>query len=126
MNMNEFQRLATASTKRMGVKEKVENGLMFLDDHVEEAAALYVKVDKARGAEQAKAADALADMLGFMLVDIAMICEGLMMNMGSVATRNLMNVMKQLRGETDLEEESAKGVLRKVYEMVGKVVQTGE
>lgn len=125
MNMNEFQRLATASTQRMGVKEKVENGLMFLDDHVEEAAALYVKVDKARGAEQAKAADALADMLGFMLVDIAMICEGLMMNMGSVATRNLMNVMKQ-RGETDLEEESAKGVLRKVYEMVGKVVQTGE
>ena len=125
MNMNEFQRLATASTKRMGVKEKVENGLMFLDDHVEEAAALYVKVDKARGAEQAKAADALADMLGFMLVDIAMICEGLMMNMGSVATRNLMNAMQQ-RGETDLEEESAKGVLRKVYEMVGKVVQTGE
>ena len=126
MNMNEFQRLATASTKRMGVKEKVENGLMFLDDHVEEAAALYVKVEKARGAEKATAADALADMLGFMLVDIAMICEGLMMNMGSVATRNLMNVMKQLRGETDLEEESAKGVLRKVYEMVGKVVQTGE
>ena len=125
MNMNEFQRLATASTKRMGVKEKVENGLMFLDDHVEEAAALYVKVDKARGAEQAKAADALADMLGFMLVDIAMICEGLMINMGSVATRNLMNAMQQ-RGETDLEEESAKGVLRKVYEMVGKVVQTGE
>lgn len=126
MNMNEFQRLATASTQRMGVKEKVENGLMFLDDHVEEAAALYVKVDKARGVEQAKAADALADMLGFMLVDIAMICEGLMMNMGSVATRNLMNVMRQQRGETDLEEESAKGVLRKVYEMVGKVVQTGE
>lgn len=125
MNMNEFQRLATASTQRMGVKEKVEKGLMFLDDHVEEAAALYVKVDKARGAEQAMAVDALADMLGFMLVDIALICEGLMMNMGSVATRNLMNVMKQ-RGETDLEEESAKGVLRKVYEMVGKVVQTGE
>lgn len=125
MNMNEFQRLATASTQRMGVKDKVEKGLMFLDDHVEEAAAMYVKVDKARGAEQAMAADKLADMLGFMLVDIALICEGLMMNMGSVATRNLMNVMKQ-RGETDLEEESAKGVLRKVYEMVGKVVQTGE
>ena len=125
MNMNEFQRLATASTQRMGVKEKVEKGLMFLDDHVEEAAALYVKVDKERGEEQVMAVDKLADMLGFMLVDIALICEGLMMNMGSVATRNLMNVMKQ-RGETDLEEESAKGVLRKVYEMVGKVVQTGE
>lgn len=125
MNMNEFQRLATASTQRMGVKEKVENGLMFLDDHVEEAAAMYVKVDKAMGAEKAMAADKLADMLGFMLVDIALICEGLMINMGSIATRNLMNVMKQ-RGETDLEEESAKGVLRKVYEMVGKVVQTGE
>lgn len=126
MNMNEFQRLATASTQRMVVQEKVEKGMMFLDDHVEEAAALYVKVEKARGAEKAMAADALADMLGFMLVDIAMICEGLMINMGSVATRNLMNVMKQQRGETDLEEESAKGVLRKVYEMVGKVVQTGE
>lgn len=125
MNMNEFQRLATASTQRMVAQEKVEKGMMFLDDHVEEAAALYVKVEKARGAEKATAADALADMLGFMLVDIAMICEGLMINMGSVATRNLMNVMKQ-RGETDLEEESAKGVLRKVYEMVGKVVQTGE
>lgn len=125
MNMNEFQRLATASTQRMGVKEKVENGLMFLDDHVEEAAALYVKVDKERGEEKVMAVDKLADMLGFMLVDIALICEGLMMNMGSVATRNLMNAMRQ-RGETDLEEESAKGVLRKVYEMVGKVVQTGE
>lgn len=125
MNMNEFQRLATASTQRMVAQEKVEKGMMFLDDHVEEAAALYVKVEKARGAEKATAADALADMLGFMLVDIAMICEGLMINMGSVATRNLMNAMQQ-RGETDLEEESAKGVLRKVYEMVGKVVQTGE
>ena len=94
MNMNEFQRLATASTQRMGEKEKVEKGLMFLDDHVEEAAAMYVKVDKTRGAERSMAADKLADMLGFMLVDIALICEGLMMNMGSVATRNLMNVMK--------------------------------
>lgn len=125
MNMNDFQDIAVRGIRTETLHQKVEQGLMFLDDHVEEAAALYVKLEKATGEESRKTDEALADMLGFMLVDIAMICTGLMMDMGSIAKHNLMNAMQQ-RGETDLEEVSAKGVLRRVYEMVGKVVQTGE
>lgn len=125
MNMNDFQNIAVSGIRTETLHQKIEQGLMFLDDHVEEAATMYAKLENAKGTECREAADKLADMLGFMLVDIAMICQGLMMNMGSIAKRNLMNAMQQ-RGETDLEEESAKGVLRKVYEMVGKVVQTGE
>ena len=125
MNMNDFQNIAVSGIRTETLHQTIEQGLMFLDDHLEEAATMYAKLEKAKGTESREVADKLADMLGFMLVDIAMICQGLMMNMGSIAKRNLMNAMQQ-RGETDLEEESAKGVLRKVYEMVGKVVQTGE
>ena len=125
MNMNDFQNIAVSGIRTETLHQKIEQGLMFLDDHLEEAATMYAKLENAKATESREAADKMADMLGFMLVDIALICEGLMMNMGVVAKRNLMKAMRQ-RGETDLEEESAKGVLRKVYEMVGKVVQTGE
>lgn len=126
MNMNEFQKIAVCGIRAGSLKERIEKGLMFLDDHMEEAAALYVKMEKAKGAESCKVAEEMADMLGFMLVDIALICDGMMMNMGSIALRNLMNVMRQKAGERDLGEESAKSILKKVCELAGKVVQSDE
>ena len=107
MNMNDFQDLAVCGIRVGSLQKRIEKGLMFLNDHMEEAAALYVKLEKAKVGEGGKVADEMADMLGFMLVDIALICDGLMMNMGSIAKRNLMNVMEQKEAERDLGEESA-------------------
>ena len=126
MNMNDFQDLAVCGIRVGSLQKRIEKGLMFLNDHMEEAAALYVKLEKAKVGEGGKVADEMADMLGFMLVDIALICDGLMMNMGSIAKRNLMNVMEQKEAERDLGEESAKSILKKVCELAGKVVQSDE
>lgn len=126
MNMDDFQDLAVCSIRAGSLQKRIEKGLMFLNDHMEEAAALYVKLEKAKAGEGGKVADEMADMLGFMLVDIALICDGLMMNMGSIAKRNLMNVIEQKEAERDLGEESAKSILKKVCELAGKVVQSDE
>ena len=126
MNMNDFQDLAVCGIRVGSLQKRIEKGLMFLNDHMEEAAALYVKLEKAKEGEGVKVADEMADILGFMLVDIALICDGLMRNMSSVALRNLMNLMEQKEAERDLGEESAKSILKKVCELAGKAVQSDE
>lgn len=130
MNMNDFQRLTLASMGETRMIEHVRAGVRALTDHVEEARDAAVKMDGAETAEQyVDQRKRLEAMLGFILVDVAEICEGLNTVMGDVAMINLQNLMRHARLEqTKLCHENAdgKGVLRAILELAGKAVHDSE
>lgn len=99
MNMNEFQRISAAPMLEMAKVEKVERGIMYLDDHLEEAADAYAKMDSENShREYLHAREKLKKMLGFMLSDIAMVCDGLGERMGDIAVKNLIDLMQAKEG----------------------------
>lgn len=134
MNMGEFGKIAVNMLPDMGDDMgRMEKGLMFAGDHLEEAAAAYAQLHAgAGGREYCEATDKLVYMLGCMLSDIALICNGLMMSMDTVAVNYIIKSVKDLRedglkGETvEKETIDTMGLLRSIFEMAGKAVQSDE
>lgn len=94
MNMNKFQRITCAAHLKMAKKAKVELGIGCLDDHLEEAADAYAKMDGAADrAAYMEGREKLMKMLGFMLADIALVCDGLSETMDNVAVENLIDLI---------------------------------
>lgn len=99
MNMNEFQLITAVPMLEMAKVEKVERGIMYLDDHLEEAADAYAKMDAAKDhTAYMDAREKLKKMMGFMLSDIAMVCDGLGGRMGDIAVENLIDLMQAKEG----------------------------
>lgn len=137
MNMNDFGRIAVNMLPDMGNDlENMEKGLMFLDDHMEEAAAAYARIEAGAEAEAyVEAADTLVYMLGCMLADIALVCHGLMMSMNTVAVKYIIDTVKNLRGDGSKGEKvqavgegslDTMGILRSIYELAGGAVKSHE
>lgn len=136
MNMNDFAMIAINTMPKVENNvQKIEKGLMFAGDHLEEAAAAYAQI--AAGAQDQAYVDAmerLGDMLGHVLADIAMICDGTLMSMNCMARRYIIKSLKDLtqvsRGEAvEAVEEGPippMTLLRRIYEMAGKAVQSDE
>lgn len=136
MNMGEFGRIAVIMLPDMEEDvERMEKGLMFASDHLEEAAAAYAQIEAgAGGTKYADAVEKLVYMLGCMLSDIALICNGLLMRMDTVAVSYIVKSLKDLtpvrsREAVEAVEEGPippMTLLRRIYEMAGKAVQSDE
>lgn len=130
MNMYDFQRLTMATLPEAEMTEHVKMGVRALADHTEEATGAAISMDEAQDADEyLDARERLEKMLGFILVDVVEICEGLDVMMSDVAIGNLTELLHYNRtAEKQLNSENAdqKGLLRAIYELAGKAVQTNE
>ena len=99
MNMNDFQRLTIASVGEAKMSEHLRAGMHALEDHVEEAHAAMTAMKSANDADEyVDQRERIEKMMGFILVDVAEICEGLDVLMDEVAMRNLVMLL-QIRQE---------------------------
>lgn len=102
MRMNDFARMTLSTLPVMKDKERLESGAMFINDHAEEVAALYARMDQAGEAkEYIKAREDLRKALGFVLVDVVQMCAGLGVLMDEVAVENLCDCMRDRRNVTE-------------------------
>lgn len=130
MNMNDFQRLTLASMGEAKMIEHVRQGMRALEGHAEEAKDAANRMDNTLTAgAYMEHRDRLAAMMGFVLVDVAEVCEGLDMLMGDVAMENLEELLKCTRvvpAEMAKCESPTLGILRQIAEMAGKAVTNDE
>ena len=117
MRMNDFARMTLSTLPLMKDKERMESGAMFLNDHAEEVAALYAKLDAANeSTEYIKAREDLRKALGFVLVDVVQMCAGLGVLLDEVAVENLCDCMRERRKVTEQ-------ALEMMREVKGRVIQ---
>lgn len=130
MNMHEFQRLTLATLPMMAMKDHLSAGMIALNDSVEDAAALYARMEKAENADEyIEAREDLGKAMGFVLAAVAQVCEGLDVIMDEVAMENIENLLGQ-KADAKLEEQekglTTMGLLRSIFELAGKAVQSDE
>lgn len=102
MRMNDFARMTLSTLPLVKDKERLESGAMFLNDHAEDVAALYARMDSANETtEYIKAREDLRKALGFILVDVVQMCAGLGVLLEEVAVENLCDCMRDRRKVTE-------------------------
>ena len=111
MTLNDFQRLTIASMGAANMIEHVRAGVLALGDHVDEAKDAARVMEKAEtSSTYVDARERLVHMLGFVLVDVAEICEGLDVLMADVAMENLCELVRirKMVDKDDREEMEEK------------------
>ena len=133
MTLNDFQRLTIESMGAANMIEHVRAGVRALCDHVDEAKDAARVVEKAETpSAYVDARERLAHILGFVLVDVAEICEGLDVLMDDVAMENLCELVRirnmvEKDDREEMEEKYKESILRKaVALMQGMLDSEGE
>lgn len=112
MLMSDFQELAKATLPDMKATERLDTGVVVFNDHADELAKMYAKkrqlilsTDFVVDLEaRAEAKRQLVDLIGYTLVDLVQICEGMGLSMDYVAARHIVTVIKELRRLAGLRE----------------------
>lgn len=131
MTLNDFQCLTMASLGESTMIEHVRAGVRALCDHVDEAKDAAAKMEKADTADAyVDERERLTQTMGFLLVDIAEVCEGLNELLGDVARENLcelVRIRKMVDAANEPQDEPKESILRKaVALMQGMLDSEGE
>lgn len=114
MRLNDFQMITVKSLPETRKNERLEMGVLILNDHAEEAAAVFAHLDSAKDTEEfLQQREAMSKLAGFLLVDIVQICEGLGVDLEDVAIQNVLDYIQQAKQQRKLEEEILREVMRK-------------
>lgn len=131
MTLNDFQCLTMASLGESPMIEHVRAGVRALCDHVDEAKDAVAKMEKADTPKvYVDERERLTQTMGFLLVDIAEICEGLNELLEDVAMENLrelVRIRKMVDVANEPQDEPKESILRKaVALMQGMLDSEGE
>ena len=131
MTLNDFQCLTVASLGESTNTEHVRAGVRALCDHVDEAKDAAAKMGKADTPKvYVEERERLTQTMGFLLVDIAEICEGMSELLEDVAMENLrelVRIRKMVDVANEPQEEPKESIRRKaVALMQGMLDSEGE
>lgn len=124
MTLNDFQRLTIASMGESPMIEHVRAGVRALCDHVDEAKDAVAKMEKADTPKvYVDERERLTQTMGFLLVDIAEICEGLNELLEDVAMENLRELVRIRKmadedAREEMEEKCKKSVLSRAVALM--------
>lgn len=122
MTLNDFHRLTMASLGESTTIEHVRAGIRALCDHVDEAKDAEAKMEAAETPRAyMEERERLTQTMGFLLVDITEICEGLNELLEDVAMENLcelVRIRKMVDGAIDQQEEPKESILRKAVALM--------
>lgn len=122
MTLNDFQCLTVASLGESTMIEHVRAGVRALCDHVDEAKDAVAKMEKADTPKvYVDERERLTQTMGFLLVDIAEICEGLNELLEDVAMENLrelVRIRKMADAANEPQDEPKESILRKAVALM--------